>query len=257
MTMEQAHQVLQYNEANKWGGVMDGVHTYHLCHLARLIKPNDTVLDLCCGTANLLIKAAEIFTDTTFIGVDLSKTMLDIARHEAKQKNLKNISFMQDDVTTLTTLGQNIKVDVVISTMATHHLPSENHLIRFFNQASRLVKSDGAIYIADLIRPSNMEIAQLFVNDLKTRSSLDIFIDDYYHSLKASFRPEDYAGLIPSHTKFQLQLMKVRGLNFMMLIRNTKSRVSFWESKKINALPIHKIKFKCWLDFILLKILVR
>ena len=90
MTMEQAHQALQYNEANKWGGVMDGVHTYHLCHLARLIQPHDTVIDLCCGTANLLIKAAEIFTETTFIGIDLSKAMLDIAQLEVKQKNLKN-----------------------------------------------------------------------------------------------------------------------------------------------------------------------
>lgn len=58
----------------------------------------DTVLDLACGTGNMTLCLAR--SGYTVNGVDISKPMLDVARHKAREEGLI-VSFIQGDMRTL------------------------------------------------------------------------------------------------------------------------------------------------------------
>ncbi len=255
--MTDREQVQSYSVASQWGGLMDGLHIYHLCRLARLIRPNDTVVDLCCGSANFLIKSAEIFPENYFIGIDNSEEMLNNARFQVKAKGLSNIEFFKDDVTNLKNIPNSFKADVVISTMAIHHLPNLIHLELFFIQVYKLLKNNGVVYIADLVRPKTESALNLFVRDVQNRTDLNIFTQDYKNSLQAAFSEEDIQTIIKKHNMRGLVLKTTKAMKFLFVLQSANNRVSFWKSKKINKIPIFKVKLSCWIEFVLLKLFVK
>src|SRR5688572_20159869 len=119
--MDDVEQVRSYVKAYEWGGPTSALQLHHLRELSRMIRPGDTVLDLACGPGPLLLELAPLFPQTTFIGVDLSGTMLEYLREEIAARGLANVSVLQEDIRSLPSVGTGT-VDLVISTSALHHL---------------------------------------------------------------------------------------------------------------------------------------
>lgn len=84
------------------------------------LQPGNTVLDLCCGTGLMTRHLAEKVGPTgTVIGVDLSKQMLGVAQHRAR--NLPgHIEFICADVTNYTPPAQ---VDGILFSIALSCIP--------------------------------------------------------------------------------------------------------------------------------------
>lgn len=59
------------------------------------------VLDVACGTGNVVIECATLYPDATFDAIDISEGMLAKAKKNAAAKNLDNIEFYLQDVTKL------------------------------------------------------------------------------------------------------------------------------------------------------------
>lgn len=57
-------------------------------------KKIESIVDICCGTGILTQKLSKVYPDTAMTGLDISEKMLFIAR----QKNIKNVKWMQYDV---------------------------------------------------------------------------------------------------------------------------------------------------------------
>jgi release factor glutamine methyltransferase len=57
------------------------------------------ILDLCTGSGCLALSLARRFPSANVYAVDISEDALDVARINAKRNNVKNISFIQGDVT--------------------------------------------------------------------------------------------------------------------------------------------------------------
>src|ERR1700739_3513735 len=89
-----------------------------------------SVIDLACGPATQLLLLARFNPGTKFIGVDLSAPMLEAAERACKAQGLKNVEFVQRDITDLESADLG-KFDGVTSTMAAHHLPTLTHLEAF------------------------------------------------------------------------------------------------------------------------------
>lgn len=62
---------------------------------------NLQVLDVACGTGNVVIECASRMPDATFDAIDISEGMLAKAKENAATKNLDNIAFHLQDVTKL------------------------------------------------------------------------------------------------------------------------------------------------------------
>ena len=59
------------------------------------------VLDVACGTGNVVLECATAMEDGIFDAIDISEGMLDIAREKALSKNIDNINFHVQDITKL------------------------------------------------------------------------------------------------------------------------------------------------------------
>lgn len=188
--MSSKQQALAYQNAGSGDGAFCGNHYFILEQLLTRIHPGDRVLDLCCGTGDILVKIAELCPDTSFVGVDLSEEMLKLAQNRITEKRLKNIKLVKGDITNLSTIESH-SFDMVSSTMALHHLESTDDLNKCFSEISRLVKNDGALFLFDFVHIRNESNMQIIVNHI-AGGEAEIFQQDFMNSLKAAFFVNDF-----------------------------------------------------------------
>ena len=190
LVMDDAAQVEAYVEAGRPNGVMAPVYLFHAAHACDVMKPGDLVLDLACGPANQLSLIASMNPECRFIGVDLSEPMLGQARELASRGGLRNIEFRRGDVSRLDGVEDG-SVDVVISTMALHHLPTADLLHATLSEAARVLRHAGGIYIVDFGHLKSERSIAYFANQHAHRQP-SLFTVDYLHSLRAAFSLADW-----------------------------------------------------------------
>ena len=189
-TMDDLAQVESYVQAYAWGGPMSVAQMYHLHDLTLMIRPGDTILDLACGPGTLLLELAAIYPECHFIGADLSVLMLRHLEQEISIRELKNVSVLREDIRTLPSL-QNLRVDLVITTLALHHLPDVAGLRVVFQRIKSLLKPSGRFYIFDLGLLKSRKTMEIIVDSVADLAP-PIMAQDFAMSLRAAF-PRDIA----------------------------------------------------------------
>ncbi|MCC7009094.1 MAG: class I SAM-dependent methyltransferase [Acidobacteria bacterium] len=183
--MDDAEQVRSYVQAYAWGGPTSALQLHHLRELSSIIRPGDVVVDLACGPGPLLLELAPFYRDVTFIGADLSSSMLRELSRQAEGHGLSNVSTLEEDIRRLPSLP-NASVDVVISTSALHHLPDEDSLRQVFRRVRSVLKPGGAFYLFDFALLRSEAARRLFVADV-ARLAPPLTARDYDLSLQAAF----------------------------------------------------------------------
>lgn len=79
----------------RYNGMMEGFNAPLLA--AAGIAPRDRVLDIGCGTGQTTLLAAQLASDGSALGIDLSAPMLERARRDAAVSGVGNVSFEQGD----------------------------------------------------------------------------------------------------------------------------------------------------------------
>ena len=187
--MTDAAQVAAYVKAYEWGGPTSALQLHHMRELAAMIRPGDVVVDLACGPGPLLLELAPLYPDASFIGADLSPTMLEHLRRSAAERGLHNVSVLQEDIRTLPSL-QGRRVDLVISTSALHHLPDEDGLRQVFERIRTLLAPEGGFYLFDFALLKSARARSLFVAEV-AKLAPAITVQDYDVSLQAAY-PVDF-----------------------------------------------------------------
>ena len=183
--MDDVEQIRSYVKAYEWGGPSSALQLHHLRELSTMIRPGDTVLDLACGPGPLLLELAALYPECKFIGVDLSSNMLSFLEKEANTRGLKNVSILLEDIRTLPSLEQT-KVDLVITTSALHHVPTEEGLRQVFHRIKSLLHSDGGFYIFDFGLLKSAKTREIMVKEV-ARLAPPITVQDYDLSLQAAY----------------------------------------------------------------------
>lgn len=189
MLMEDNGGVAAYDEEGKNGALL-GFYCYHLTQMCSIIKPGDTVIDLGCGPCNLLCSLAELNPDSQFIGIDLSEEMLSIAERNIAQRNIHNIRLLRQDVTNIHELISG-SIDVAVSSMAMHQLPTKGMLAQLFSEVNRLLKDEKRFYLYDLGKMRRTETIEFFLSAVTNA----VVREDYNNSLKAAFDCSDFDRL--------------------------------------------------------------
>jgi SAM-dependent methyltransferase len=121
-------ETLDWDEVYREEGEFNGPPPWNIGEpqpeLAALIrdgKVRGEVLDAGCGHAELSLSLAA--DGYTVVGIELTPTAVAAATKAAKERNLPNATFVQDDITTFT--GFDGRFDTIIDSTLFHSLPIE------------------------------------------------------------------------------------------------------------------------------------
>ncbi|MDJ0557381.1 MAG: methyltransferase domain-containing protein [Microcoleaceae cyanobacterium MO_207.B10] len=118
------------------------------------------ILDAGTGTARIPILICQQQPEWQIIGIDLSKNMLSIGERNIENSELKSqIKLELVDAKKLPYPEHHF--EMVISNSIVHHLPNP---LPFFLEVKRVLKSGGAIFIRDLLRPETPELRDELMN---------------------------------------------------------------------------------------------
>ncbi len=120
--------------------------------ISRLKKfnPSGKLVDIGCGSGNLIIQIAEKLPKLNLVGVDISSEILELAKKRAIEKKVDNkVEFKNGTVENLP--FPNNSVDFIISTFSLHHWLNP---IKAFKEIYRILKESGTFLIFDFRRDS-------------------------------------------------------------------------------------------------------
>lgn len=184
--MESSEAVAAYVRAGKPNGILSGMYAFQIEQVSKMVRPGDRVLDLGCGPGSLLHSIATMNQDADFLGIDLSSEMIAsgvVSRGTVEA--LDNLELRVDDMTTLETIESG-SIDVVISSMAMHHLPSQHSLSDCFSAIERVLTPSGRIFISDFGRMRSLHSIEYFVRRAIPADE-PVLEADYRASLRAAF----------------------------------------------------------------------
>ncbi len=144
------------------------------------------VLDLGCGTCDVIIRFARKYPSVRITGVDGAEAMLEIGRESIKREGLENrISLKLCHLPDSTLIKEQF--DAVISNSLLHHL-SDPYVM--WDTVKSCTIPGVPIFIMDLFRPPDIETAEYLVEKYAGNES-PVLKKDFYNSLLSSYNVEE------------------------------------------------------------------
>jgi ubiquinone/menaquinone biosynthesis C-methylase UbiE len=185
-------------------GILSGVYAFFVRQACNMIRRGDRVLDLGCGPASLLAAVADWNRDSTFVGVDRSAGMIATGNDVLRARAARNVELRLDDMTELSSVESG-SIDVVLSSMALHHLPDTDHLRSCFDAVERVMAPEAKMFVLDFGRLKSLRSVEYFVRRAIPRDE-PILEHDYRASLRAAFSREEFAGALPGSMKQRISI---------------------------------------------------
>ncbi|WP_239373749.1 class I SAM-dependent methyltransferase [Snodgrassella gandavensis] len=247
MLMKDSHSTSAYDFEGK-EGVLLGVYYYQIIQMCGLIRKGDIVVDLGCGSCNLLCILAELNPDSEFIGVDLSDEMLELARKNIKEKNIHNIKLIKQDIANIKEIVNN-SIDVVISSMAIHHLPTQEMLTSLFAEIKRILKQEKRLYLYDFGKAKRTETIDFLLNTVTN----EFVREDYHNSLRAAFTLQDFKNLSKQYLGESVQIFSTLFVPVIVVIKSTSHPLTIKQKTQL-SLMIKQLNSQQRNDFRMLKL---
>jgi ubiquinone/menaquinone biosynthesis C-methylase UbiE len=192
--MDTSEEAIEYDAMD-----FTAVNTAFAQRTSELGPQSGLVLDAGTGTARIPILICQKCPQLQMIASDLSKNMLLIASKNVEQAGLqKQISLELADSKQLP--YQDGQFDMVISNSIVHHLPDP---LPFFLEIKRVLKPNGAIFIRDLLRPTD---------EATMNALVDRIGDDYDEHQKMLFRDSLHAAFTLNEVKEIVQNAGLEGV---------------------------------------------
>ena len=224
--METKKQVLSYLEGDFSKGeknFINFISTYLIDNKISLSK-NNLIVDLGCGPGNITEKLSQKWPKVPILGVDGSQEMINAAKYKKNLKtnghDYKNIEYICADIKKigLNSISPQKNVSLLVSNSLIHHITSADE---FFECICKLSTKETINFHKDLIRPKDEKTAL----KLKAKSALkfsETLANDYFASLKASYRVDELKNIISEKMFSSLDVIK-DGEEYLILYGKVKN----------------------------------
>src|SRR5579862_5457837 len=198
-----AYARADFSDSNQW--YVDHLVREFAGHLAN-------VVDLGCGPADVPVRLARAMPAARITAVDGSAAMLRRALEAVRAAGLHDRIHVHQGRLPDLALAEH-SFDAVLSKDMLHHLPDPQVL---WNEARRLGRPGGAVYVMDLMRPDSPLEAREIVERV-SRDEDPVLKEDFYNSLCAAFTVEEVraqlrVAKLPLHVEqISDRHMRVRG----------------------------------------------
>ena len=156
-----------------------------------MIHPNDAVLDVACGNGTLLKMLSDRWEIRGY-GIDIAEKMIENAKRKCPDMTFEVSACDRSSLPSQT-------FDVIIVCAAYHHFPDVK---AFAQEASRLLKPNGRLYIADMYFPVFRVLANLLLpfwkaGDVKYYSPKEIQANfESFGFEKAGFKKRGFMQIV-------------------------------------------------------------
>ncbi len=123
------------------------------------VKPGQTALDVCCGTADWTISLAEAVGPSGKVyGLDFSKNMLSVGEEKIKAKHMKQVTLLHGNAMSLP--FEDNTFDYVTIGFGLRNVPDYMHVLK---EMYRVVKPGGQVVCLETSQPTIFGIRHLYL----------------------------------------------------------------------------------------------
>jgi SAM-dependent methyltransferase len=145
------------------------------------LKKGEVVLDLGSGAGfDVFLASKKVRESGRVIGVDMTEDMINKARENSKKGNYSNVEFRLGDIENLPVDDNSI--DTIITNCVINLAPDKS---RVFEEAYRVLKTNGKMFISDIVLLEELTEEQRSNEDLLTGCVAGALLkDDYINKIK-------------------------------------------------------------------------
>jgi len=152
------------------------------------------VIDLGCGTGNIIKRVKEEFPMAKLTVLDLSEQMIEMTK--LKLDGYEEVKYYVDDFYNFKFPN---KYDVIISSLALHHLISDEDKKEFYQKIYNALSSKGVFYNADVLLGSNQQLQEIYMKKWKGFMSKSCSIEEVENTWLPKYREEDSPTTLLNH----------------------------------------------------------
>lgn len=145
------------------------------------------VLDLGCGTGNITIAVKKRYPIAKITCIDLAERMINIAKYKLSKYN--DIYYNLGD---LRKIQFGCDYDLIISSLALHHLQTDQEKISIYHKIYDSLKEGGAFYNADTILASSEYLENVNIEQWKDFMRITISNEEIEEKWLPTYYKEDY-----------------------------------------------------------------
>jgi len=155
------------------------------------------VIDLGCGTGTISKSLKEKFKNAHVTCLDLADNMLQMAKIKLNQ--YKDVEYISGD---FYNFGFPEKYEVIISSLALHHLVTDDDKKGFYKKIYNALNQGGVFFNADVVLGSNNYLQHLYIDKWKEFMNKSISMEEIEEKWIPAAEDEDHPAKLVDHLKW-------------------------------------------------------
>jgi len=159
------------------------------------------VVDLGCGTGTVAQHVLQVFPNAQITCVDIAENMIALAR--AKLAMYETVQYMVSDFQSFAVDG---KYDVIVSSLALHHLATDIDKQNFYGQIYSGLRSGGVFYNADIVLGSSDFLQDRYMDQWRSFMEQNVSNEEIESKWIPKYRAEDRPAKLTDQLKWLTEI---------------------------------------------------